>query len=234
MTAAVRRHASPYARRLARERGIGLTILSGSGPGGRIVAADVEAFVARPPVAQSTRAAQSQVSAFAATLDLRTILGLLADFGAAKVAVSLDAMLLRAAALALEAVPASRPSDSDGASDIGINWEVAGRDRSGDIAFTNPHQGLVGGIETRLRAAAESESGKVAALSLRHVAQAGVRPTVMPLLGDIAMRLVVVTDGEGPAECLLCFDESRIGEDAAADLLARFRDGLQYPLRLLA
>jgi pyruvate dehydrogenase E2 component (dihydrolipoamide acetyltransferase) len=43
--------ASPLARRLARERGIDLAALSGTGPEGRIVAADVELLAAEPAAA---------------------------------------------------------------------------------------------------------------------------------------------------------------------------------------
>ena len=46
--------ASPLARRIARERGVDLATLSGSGPGGRIIKADVEgAGAAAPPAAQA-------------------------------------------------------------------------------------------------------------------------------------------------------------------------------------
>jgi pyruvate dehydrogenase E2 component (dihydrolipoamide acetyltransferase) len=51
--------ASPVARRLAREHGVELSGLAGSGPGGRIVKADVEAAAARPaatPARQPTAA----------------------------------------------------------------------------------------------------------------------------------------------------------------------------------
>jgi len=51
MAANGRAKASPVARRLARERGIDLATLSGSGPGGRIVKADVEAAQAAPATA---------------------------------------------------------------------------------------------------------------------------------------------------------------------------------------
>jgi pyruvate dehydrogenase E2 component (dihydrolipoamide acetyltransferase) len=44
--------ASPIARRLARERGVDLATLTGSGPGGRIVKADVEAAPAEAPAEQ--------------------------------------------------------------------------------------------------------------------------------------------------------------------------------------
>ncbi len=38
--------ASPYARKLAREAGVDVGDATGSGPNGRIVAADVEALIA--------------------------------------------------------------------------------------------------------------------------------------------------------------------------------------------
>ena len=44
--------ASPIARRMAREKGLDLTALSGTGPGGRIVKADVEGATAPTPNAQ--------------------------------------------------------------------------------------------------------------------------------------------------------------------------------------
>ena len=49
--------ASPIARRLARERGIDLTRVSGSGPGGRIVEADILALQHTPPPAPPHEAA---------------------------------------------------------------------------------------------------------------------------------------------------------------------------------
>ena len=45
-TSPARAKASPLARRIARDRGVDLSVLSGSGPGGRIVKADVEASAA--------------------------------------------------------------------------------------------------------------------------------------------------------------------------------------------
>ncbi|HET7589920.1 MAG TPA: dihydrolipoamide acetyltransferase family protein [Solirubrobacterales bacterium] len=47
--------ASPLARRLAKERGLELSQLSGSGPGGRIVKSDVEGAAASTGVARSTQ-----------------------------------------------------------------------------------------------------------------------------------------------------------------------------------
>ena len=49
--------ASPVARRLAREQGVDLATLAGSGPGGRIVKKDVEAAAASPQTAAAPQAA---------------------------------------------------------------------------------------------------------------------------------------------------------------------------------
>ncbi len=49
--------ASPLARRIARERGVDLTSVSGTGPEGRVIAEDVETAASRPPVAAATAAA---------------------------------------------------------------------------------------------------------------------------------------------------------------------------------
>jgi pyruvate dehydrogenase E2 component (dihydrolipoamide acetyltransferase) len=54
--------ASPLARKIAEEKGIDLTSLEGSGPGGRIVEKDVEAAVLAAP-AKKTKAAAPSVSA---------------------------------------------------------------------------------------------------------------------------------------------------------------------------
>lgn len=54
--AGARIRASPLARRVARERGVDLAGVSGSGPGGRIVKADVEAQAGSTPAAPATPA----------------------------------------------------------------------------------------------------------------------------------------------------------------------------------
>ncbi len=58
--------ASPLARRLARERGIDLAALAGSGPHGRIVKADVEAARTAPAAAASAATAPAPAAATAA------------------------------------------------------------------------------------------------------------------------------------------------------------------------
>jgi hypothetical protein len=49
------------------------------------------------------------------------------------------------------------------------------------------------------------------------------------------MRLVVSAGADtAAAEALLVFDAEGVGEEQAAVFLARFRDGLEQPVRLLA
>lgn len=52
-----RRFSSPIVRRLARERGIDLALVTGTGPGGRIVRRDLEAFEAQAPAQAAASAA---------------------------------------------------------------------------------------------------------------------------------------------------------------------------------
>jgi pyruvate dehydrogenase E2 component (dihydrolipoamide acetyltransferase) len=55
--------ASPVARRIARERGIDLSSVQGTGPGGRIVKADVEAAVSAPAQAPAAEPAPAEAPA---------------------------------------------------------------------------------------------------------------------------------------------------------------------------
>lgn len=105
--------ASPLARRLAAERGVPLSAISGTGPGGRVVAADLNALPvedapraapARPPrtTAAATAAAASSAilrRSFRCDALRSAVAQVEAEFGAAPHL--LDAMLARAAARAL-------------------------------------------------------------------------------------------------------------------------------------
>ena len=57
-----RAKASPVARRIAREQGIDLSALQGTGPGGRIVKADVEAAASGAPQASAPQAAPAEAA----------------------------------------------------------------------------------------------------------------------------------------------------------------------------
>ncbi len=57
-----RTKASPAARRVARELGIDLTLISGSGPDGRIVEENVRAFAAKQPTSQTSPQVTTQIT----------------------------------------------------------------------------------------------------------------------------------------------------------------------------
>jgi pyruvate dehydrogenase E2 component (dihydrolipoamide acetyltransferase) len=65
--AVARVKASPLARRIARERGIDLAALTGTGPEGRIVAEDVERAAAAPPAAAPAAPAEVEVEKLSQT-----------------------------------------------------------------------------------------------------------------------------------------------------------------------
>ena len=64
--------ASPLARRLAKEKGVDLTTLRGSGPHGRIVKADVELASLTPKAASSTAAAPAAAAAATPSVPMQT------------------------------------------------------------------------------------------------------------------------------------------------------------------
>ena len=64
--------ASPLARRLAKEKGVDLTTLSGSGPHGRIVKADVELASLTPKAASLTAAAPTAAVAATSSVSMQT------------------------------------------------------------------------------------------------------------------------------------------------------------------
>lgn len=221
-----RRAASPYARRLARERGISLEQLRGSGPGGRIVAADLEGQVAAGQ-ASPAGAVTLSLSALATTIQLATMQQLLAGFAAAETAFTLDDVALRAAGCALDDVPGAARLDG-----MPVALEAQGR----QLVFADIRKGSLAPLRDRRVAAlagSEDQSSAPADLSLRLLPAGDIRPVLMPLLAGRAMRLVVAV-GEISGEALLSFDAAAVSEHAATAFLSRFKAYLEQPLRLLA
>jgi len=229
--AASRRAASPYARRLARERGITLTELAGTGPRGRIVAADIplqlvaapEPAVAVPapaPVATAPSApapvavAARAFGAFATNLALGPLRELIA---AAGVDVPLHAFLARAAAQATgRYAEAIRLVAADGRSVV-----VAGPARLAPSEIARRFEAGEGASAER-------------PLVLTHLAVSGIRPVAGSLAPDCDLRiLVVAAPGSETGEALLVHDSAAVNEAEAATMLAAFRDALENPLRLL-
>ena len=221
---------SPYARRLARERGIALEDLTGTGPGGRVVAADIVAFVPKAKAAPRV-AAGPQAAALATTISLATMRQLLSGFTTADTAFSLEDVALRAAGCALDDVAGA--TTLPGAP---VALETKFGEARAQAVFADIRKGSLGPLRKRrldaLDAATDAAS-EPAALSLRVLEATDIRPVTMPLLPGRDMRLVLIA-GEASAECLLAFDPATVDEDAATEILSRFKAYLEVPIRLLA
>lgn len=236
MNMPLRQFASPYARKLAGQRGIALVDLRGSGPAGRIVAADVLTFV-KPPVATEEQLPSSPptmiqaavpttlIAAIATQLDLGNLRELLQQFGKAQLTLSTEALFIRAAARGLARL------ELNGS----VGWEAGSGSDKREIIITGADKAALGVILNRLDDPALLPGDQEnPLLSIRHFASSGIQAVAMPLLQNHKMRLVISASSPGAADCLLCFDAAGVGEDDAVGFLAAFKDDLETPLRLLA
>ncbi|MFA6154849.1 E3 binding domain-containing protein [Mesorhizobium sp.] len=229
---------SPYARRLARERGLPLETLHGSGPDGRILAADVLGFVpvvapanapevaaavaipiAAPPVAAP------RIAAFATSLSLGALGDLLAALASTGKTFDIDDILLRAVDRAF----AENPHKSF---DAPVALELVGRQM---VLATDPEMPMTLLRATRLAALASDrdDAEKAAVLSLRVLPAGDIRPMMMPLLQGRAMRLAVSVNMAGDhADCLLTTDAASVDEATAIAWFASLKSAIENPLRL--
>lgn len=227
---------SPYARRLARERSLPLKALSGSGPGGRILAADVLGFVpVAAPVVESDVVAPtaapsptaSRIAAFATSVALGALQDLLAALENSGNIFAIDDVLLRAAGRAFAEIP-----DASKVGGTSVALELAGRQT---VFAVIPEMPLTSLRAMRLAALADGrdETETPADLSLWLLPASDIRPVMMPLLPRRAMRLTVsLNTADGHAECLLIADAASIDEAIAAAWLAALKSTIEHPLRL--
>ncbi len=146
-----RRPATPLVRRLARERGIELAALTGSGPGGRIVRADLDALdeaqdgasasetepfdTIRQQIARRLSESAAGTPTFTATASAAVgeLMALRARINDAQegtgIRVSLNDLLVRAVALTLRAHP-------------GVNASYSGEGRGATIRHSRVHVGI--------------------------------------------------------------------------------------------
>jgi pyruvate dehydrogenase E2 component (dihydrolipoamide acetyltransferase) len=225
---------SPYARRLARERSLPLEALRGSGPGGRILAADVLGFapasasaVSPETAAPAPSIAAPRIAAFATSVALGALQDLLAALENSGNVFAVDDVLLRAAGRAFAEIP-----DDAKLGEASVALELAAR----QTVFTGiPETSLTSLRATRLAALADNrdETKTPAALSVRLLPASDVRPVMMPLLAGRAMRLTVSLNTAGDhAECLLMVDAANVDEATAAAWLATLKSAIEHPLRL--
>ena len=222
--------ATPYARRLARERGIALTALAGTGPNGRLTGRDVLSYVA-PPEPSAASAVQSATNgpppaALAATVSLEAVRSLLPQFDDFDPAIELIDVCLKAAAAALRSAPAL----AGGA--IVLSWRDAEQDRllAGLDRLT---LGAISAVRHEPGDATSRPDGPVLAISW--IDRDGIRPVAMPMTAGATARLVLAgSTSSEQAECLMSYDPANIDDTAAADFLLAFKTAMEVPLRLIA
>ena len=218
--------ASPYAKRLARERGLALEAIAGSGPQGRIIAVDI---VAVPHAGATAPATGSQEAALATNVSLVTLRQMLTGVTSAET--SFRSRTWHSGRRAVRSTTSRRPPPCRRARSArntvdGVRAQLVFAD------IRKARWGRCGGASAALEAG-HDEADAAAALSLRVLEAADIRPVTMPLLPGRAMRLVLIAGGT-EAECLLTFDAATIDEDVATEVLARFKSYLDTPIRLLA
>lgn len=235
-TLAGRRHrASPYARKLARARGLSLDLVTGTGPLGRITAADIlsapapVAAAPSPPAAAPQQAVLRAPSAFAARIDLAPLRDFIARAASAGLVLSLQDIALRAAAWALVALDLPETAGAGA-----LTLEQDGRQ-----ILLGGGAGLSVGSQRRARDAAldsgRDDAGAAAALSVQFFASGRVAPVLMPLLPGRALRLrLSAAEGGDLLSALLCSDPDLVPDDQAAAFLEGFAETLEMPLALLA
>jgi pyruvate dehydrogenase E2 component (dihydrolipoamide acetyltransferase) len=224
---------SPYARRLARERGFPLEALRGTGPGGRILAADVLKFIPvgapeeLPDAAPAPSIAASSIAAFATSIALGALHELLASLESSGKVFDIDDILLRAAGSAFGEI-----SDAAQIGEAPVALELDKR----QVAFaTTSGMPLTSLRAMRLAAQANTrdDSQEPATLSVRLLPPRDIRPMMMQLLPGRAMRLTVSVSSAGDnVECLLTADAARVDEAASAAWLAALKSVIEHPLRL--
>ena len=206
----LRLRATPLARRLARQHGIALADLTGTGRRGRIDAGDVRAALVPAPVETAP------VAAFAISIALAPIATLRERLGGAKLAV--EDFFIKASARALRALPARFPQ-------VSIGWPG----EAGEVVLHDADRLTLGTVAAERRAAPVG----VAALSITWIARAGVRPSAATLAPGQRARLLVAAAGAAPAECLLVYRADVLDDNEAVGLLGRIQDAMQDPLGLL-
>lgn len=216
---------SPYARRLARERKVDLDAVVGSGPGGRILAADVEAYRAQIAGIQPERPDQQQRASsftFAATVSLTGFYRLALDAARVGLEIAIEDVASRAAVAGMS---------DDAARTIAI--EADGR----QILISSASGISINAERVRRRAALGGHadvSADPATASLLVLHSARAVPTSLPLLPSRTLRFVLVVDRDREqGHALLCADGNGISEIRAIAILDAFVDALEQPLALL-
>jgi pyruvate dehydrogenase E2 component (dihydrolipoamide acetyltransferase) len=218
-----RPRASPLARRLARELGVELVGLAGSGPEGRVIKADVELLAAAGNGARVAARAHVELRV---EVDMSEPVELCERAaGASDPAPTPDDLIVKAVAVALRGFPALR---GDGP---GINIAVVTGDQTTTISDAD---------RKRLREIAAAPAGggtaPFAIYNLGRYEIDGVSPVIGPgqiaVLGVGSLRRRLIADEPAPRPTIhlsLACNQAVEG----AGFLARVRELLEHPLSML-
>jgi hypothetical protein len=165
------------------------------------------------------------VAALASEIDLGRLRDLTRQFSDARLSLSVDALLLRAAVRSLAGI------GIDGA----IAWETGSGAEKRRTIVAGAKDLSPGALQAALSSGvASTPEPDRTALSIRRLGHSGIRAVSMPLRPDDRLRLVLSGDEAGTIGCLFCFDIAVLDEDQAVEFVARFKDDIETPLRLLA
>jgi hypothetical protein len=209
---------TPRARRIARQHQLNLAQIRGSGPRGRIIAADVEPAPARNE--------DGIVSALRTTLRLASVETMLEAFAKEGLNIDFEDVMVRATSTALSAVRESHHGQP-----ASVSLERTG----GDVRFDRASTMSLSAIHAaRLERSSTNLQPSGDALSIKILEAGGVTAVLMPPLPGSAMRLVLATEaGYVETSATLFFYESRVTPELATSLLKSFQQHLESPVLLL-
>lgn len=223
-------YVTPLARRLASERGIGLNRIAGSGPNGRIVAADI----AKAPAASAgTGSAQFTL---VADVDVGRVIAMRGEAKAAGAEFTISDFVIKAWAAALKRITPEADTD------IGLVRNVDGK-RVTSMVSDAASKSLTNVAKEALE---DIAAGAAATTAVHILSKAGIReatavvtPPFTSVLAAGEPRRVPV-EGEGGAvkfvsqmTVTLSCDPQAIDSAVAEELLASFKTMIENPVAAL-
>ena len=226
-------HVTPLARRLASERGIDLNRVSGSGPHGRIVAADID----RAPASSAAAQAVSQYY-LVADVEIDRLMTMQSEAKSAGADFSIGDFVVKAWAVAFKRVT------PEAGADIGLIASIDGR-RATTIIRDAAAKTLTAIAREAVEQGGVSPAGAASAVAL--AGASGIREFSAALTPPFASVLAVGQPRRAPIETAdggikfiglmtvtLSCDHRAVDAAVAADLLTTFKSLTENPVAALA
>ncbi|WP_137043069.1 2-oxo acid dehydrogenase subunit E2 [Pseudolabrys sp. FHR47] len=227
------RYVTPLARRLASERGIDLGRISGSGPHGRIVAADVD----KAPVPSAAAQASTSQYYLVADVEIDRLQAMQTEAKSAGAEFSIGDFVVKAWAVALQRVM------PEAGADIGLITTIDGR-RATTIIREAATTTLTAIAREAAGQGSASPSGATSAVAM--AAASGIREFTAILTSPFVSALAVGQPRRAPIEnddgsikfiglmtVTLSCDHRSVDEALAADLLTTFKTLVENPVAAL-